>query len=99
MKAQNEKSLFHFILDVMDKVVNDEIDNEKVKSVCDLSKEAQKLLSGERDRVRLLMQLDEHERNFGKRPQLRELAAIGFADTTKDPQTGNPRNDDAGYCK
>ena len=99
MKPQNEKSLFHFILYAMDKVANDEIDSEKAKSICSLSKEAQKLISGERDRVRLLMELDEHERNFGKRPQLRELAAIGFADTTKDPQTGNPRNDDAGYCK
>lgn len=99
MKAQNEKSLFHFILDVMDKVVNDDIDEGKVKSVCALSKEAQKLLAGERDRVKLMMQIDEHERNFGKRIQLRELAAIGFSDTTKNPDTGNPRLDDASYCK
>lgn len=99
MKPQNEKSLFHFLLGAMEKVASGDMESTTANDICKLSKEAQKLLSGERDRVRLLMEMDEHERNFGKRPQLRDLAAIGFADTTKDPQTGNPRYDDASYCK
>ena len=99
MKPQNEKSLFHFLCDAMDKVESGELNASQVSSICNLTKEAEKLLRGERERVKLLMKIDEHERNFGKRPQLRELAAIGFADTTKDAQTGNPRNDDASYCK
>lgn len=98
-RPQNEKSLFHFLCGMMEAVVDGSVDGEQVKSVCDLTREAEKLLRGERERVKLLMSLDEHERNFGKRPQLRELAAIGFDDTTKDPQTGNPKNDDASYCK
>lgn len=91
MKPQNEKSLFHFLLDVMDKVAQDEISAEKAHSICEVSKEAEKLLKGERERVKLLMQLDIHEKEYGKRPDLRELASLGFSDTTKDPSTGVPR--------
>lgn len=97
MKPQNEKSLFHFLLDMMDKVSKGEVESKTINDVCRLSKEAQKLLVGERDRVRLQMELDEHERNYGKRPELRELASIGFADTTINQKTGSPRLDDGNY--
>jgi hypothetical protein len=81
----------------MEKVAEGEMQPETSKSLCNLSKEAEKLLRAERDRVRLMMELDEHERNYGKRPQLRELASIGFADTTKDPQTNSPKYDNGKY--
>lgn len=97
MKPQNEKSLFHFLCAAMDSVANGVMSTGQAREISSLAREAEKLLRGERDRAKLLMEMDEHERNFGKRPVLRELAALGFADTTKDPQTGNPRNDDAGY--
>ena len=84
MKPTNEKSLFHFLLDTMNKVANGEIDAETTKSICDVSKEAQKLLTGERDRARLLMELDQYKRLSGKEINLRELASKGFTDTTKE---------------
>lgn len=99
MKPQNEKSLFHFLCAAMDSVANGVMSTGQAREISSLAREAEKLLRGERDRAKLLMEMDEHERNFGKRPVLRELAALGFADTTKDPQTGNPRNDDAGYTR
>lgn len=83
MKPTNEKSLFHFLLDAMDKVANGEIDFNQAKAITDLSKEAEKLLKGERERCKLEMQMNEHQRNFGKRPHLRELASKGFANTTE----------------
>lgn len=82
MKPENEKSLFHFLCDTMDKVAIGEIEPDKVNAICNLSREAEKLLKGERERTRLQMKMDEHERNYGKRPVLRELASIGFDDTT-----------------
>lgn len=82
MKPTNEKSLFHFILDVMDKVVNDQITTDQAQSVAKLSNEATKLLKNEQERVKLEMQMDEHARNFGRRPFMRELASKGFANTT-----------------
>lgn len=99
MRPVNEKSLFHFLCDAMEKVSTGEMDAGKATAICNLSREAEKLLEGERKRVSLLMKMDEHERNFNKRPQLRELAAFGFANTTVDQQTGSPRNDDGSYLK
>lgn len=81
MKPTNEKSLFHFILDTMDKVANGEIDKDQAICITKLSNEATKLLKNEHDRVKLEMQMDEHQRNFGKRPVLRELASKGFTNT------------------
>jgi hypothetical protein len=83
MKPNNEKSLFHFLLDAMDKVASGDMDFSQAKAITDLSREAEKLLRGERERVKLEMQMDEHQRNFGKRPHLRELASKGFANTTE----------------
>lgn len=97
MKPQNEKSLFHFLCSAMDSVASGEMTTAQAREISGLAREAEKLLRGERDRVKLMMEIDEHERNFGKRPALRELSALGFADTTKDPNTGNPRNDNADY--
>lgn len=99
MKPLNEKSLFHALCDAMDKVVSGEISAEQAKAISSLSCECEKLLKGERQRVRLLMDMEAHEKEFGSCPKLRELAAIGFADTTIDQQTGLPRNDNAEYCK
>ena len=95
----NEKSLFHFLCQCMSMVREGEIDSTQAKAVCDLTKEAEKLLRGERDRVRLLIQIDEHERNFGKRLQIRELAGKGFDDTTVDPKTKCPINDNGHYLQ
>lgn len=83
MKASNEKSLFHFLLDTMDKVVKGEVDKDQALCITKLSNEATKLLKNEQDRVRLEMLMDEHQRNFGKKPHLRELASKGFANTTE----------------
>lgn len=99
MKPVNEKSLFHFLCAAMDDVASGAMQPAQAREISGLAREAEKLLRGERERARLLMEMDEHERNFGKRPAYRELAALGFADTTKDAQTGNPRNDDASYIK
>ena len=99
MKPENEKSLFHFLCDAMDSVATGEINTAQAREISNLAREAEKLLRAERERVLLLMKMDEHERNFGKRPVLRELAGKAFADTTRDPQTGNPRNDSADYLK
>lgn len=82
MKPTNEKSLFHFLCGAMDKVMTGELDYLKAQSVCQLSKEAAKLLEGERRRVDTLIKIDKHEREFGKRIEMRELAAFGFSDTT-----------------
>ena len=81
----------------MDSVASGEMNTAQAREISNLAREAEKLLRGERDRAYLMMKMDEHERCFGKRPVLRELAGIGFADTTKDSQTGNPRNDNADY--
>lgn len=82
MKPTNEKSLFHFILDTMEKVANGNIDKDQALCITKLSNEATKLLKNEQDRCKLEMQMDEHQRNFGKRPHFRELASKGFANTT-----------------
>lgn len=82
MKPTNEKSLFHFILDAMDKVANGEMDKDQALCISKLSNEATKLLKNEQDRVKLEMQMDEHQRNFGRKPHMRELASKGFANTT-----------------
>ncbi len=97
MKPQNEKSLFHFLCSAMDAVANETMTPAQAREISGLAREAEKLLRGERERAALFMKMDEHEKQFGKRPVYRELAALGFADTTKDPQTGNPRNDNADY--
>lgn len=97
MKPQNEKSLFHFLCDAMDKVANEQITTAQAREIGGLAREAEKLLRGERERVLLQMKMDEHEKVFGKRPVYRELAGLAFADTTKDPQTGNPKLDTADY--
>jgi hypothetical protein len=93
MTPNNEKSLFHFLCGVMAQVQSGETTPEQAHAICETAKEAEKLLKGERDRTRLLMKMDEHEKEFGHRPVLRELASFSFADTTKDPQTGTPRYD------
>lgn len=69
----------------------------QAREIGGLAREAEKLLRGERERTLLLMKMDEHEKMFGKRPVYRELAGLGFADTTKDAQTGNPKIDAADY--
>jgi len=99
MIPRNEKSLFHLLCDAMDQVMSGEIDPTQATAVSKLAGQTDKLLKGERDRVRLLMAMDKHEREFGKRPVLRELAGVGFADTTIDQKTGNPRYDDGVYMK
>ena len=99
MKPMNEKSMFHFLCTAMDQVADGTINTAQAREISNLAREAEKLLRGERDRVRLLMDMDEHERNYGRRPQLRELAAFAFADTTKDPQTGAPQLDNGDYLK
>lgn len=97
MKPQNEKSLFRFLCDAMDKVANEQMTTAQAREIGGLAREAEKLLRGERERTLLLMKMDEHEKMFGKRPVYRELAGLGFADTTKDAQTGNPKIDAADY--
>ena len=97
MKPQNEKSLFHFLCDAMDKVANEQMTTAQAREIGGLAREAEKLLRGERERTLLLMKMDENEKMFGKRPVYRELAGLGFADTTKDAQTGNPKIDAADY--
>lgn len=99
MKPQNEKSLFHFLCSAMDAVANETMTPAQAREISGLAREAEKLLRGERERTLLFMKMDEHEKQFGKRPVYRELAALGFDDTTKDPQTGVPRNDNGEYVK
>ena len=99
MKPQNEKSLFHFLCDSMDKVANEQMTTAQAREIGNLAREAEKLLRGERERVLLQMKMDEHEKMYGKRPVYRELAGLGFADTTKDAQTGSPRYDNAEYLQ
>jgi len=97
MKPMNEKSLFHFLCNAMDAVANETMTPAQAREISGLAREAEKLLRGERERTLLFMKMDEHEKQFGKRPVYRELAAIGFADTTKDPQTGTPKYDSGEY--
>lgn len=92
MKPQNEKSLFHFLLDVMDQAANGKMDYEKVHAICEASKEAQKCLDREIKRADLMLKLVDYDRNYGRRIEIRNLDAIGFDDTTIDSQTGIRRN-------
>ena len=99
MRPINEKSLFHYFGGILEKIDNNSIEDAQVKNACMVSKEMIKLLQNEQNRTRLFMEMDVHERNFGHRPAFRELAGKGFDDTTIDPRTGTPRNDDAQYLK
>lgn len=88
MKPQNEKSLFHFLLDVMDKAANGEIDYNQVHAICEASKEAQKCLDRELKRADLMLKIADYDRNYGRKIEIRELDAIGWDDTTYDRQSG-----------
>lgn len=78
MKPVNNKSLLHFIFDQMEKLDNDEIDNNKAKAQAHLAKQANNALKYEIDRANTLMKLDDHNRMTGSSLKLRNAEGKKF---------------------
>lgn len=82
MKPINEKSLFHFLCDVMEGLYSGTLEVEKGIAICKTANEISKLISGERDRARLMMEINSYNKERGQSMVLRELASKGFENTT-----------------
>lgn len=78
MKAVNNKSLLAFIFDQMDKLDTGQIKTEEAKAQANFAKQANNALKYELDRVRTLIDLDNHNRNHGGSIELRNAETKNF---------------------
>lgn len=79
MQPVNSKSLLHFIFDQMDKLDKGEKQIEEVKAQALLAKQANNILKYELDRVKIEMQLSEHNQNQNfKKIEIRNLESKPF---------------------
>ena len=78
MKPVNNKSLFHFIFDQMEKLDNNSIDPEKAKAQASLASQAHKCLMYEVARTVTQAKLESHNKEFNSSIMLREVETKNF---------------------
>lgn len=78
MKPVNSKSLLSFVFGQMEKLDNDEIDNQKAREQSNLIKQANNLLKYELDRAKVKIQISEHNANTKDSLVLRDIESKNF---------------------
>jgi len=83
MKVQNSKSLFHFLIDQMEKLDNQEISIEQAKAQANLSKQVNNILKYELERTKIQIEVREFNMRTGANIEIREVEAKNFDNTIK----------------
>ena len=78
MQPTNNKVLFHFIFDQMEKLSNKEIDTEVAKAQANLAKQANNALNYEIKRADLKMKLRQHNFEYKDNVELRNVEGKNF---------------------
>jgi hypothetical protein len=78
MKPVNNKSLLHFLFDQMEKLDNGVIDINQANAQVNLIKQANNLMRYELDKVKVLIQLSEHNTQYSKSLELRDVEIKNF---------------------
>lgn len=78
MKPVNNKSLLHFLFDQMEKLDNGVIDINQANTQANLVRQANNLMRYELDKVKVLMQLNDHNATSNKQIELRDVELKNF---------------------
>jgi len=78
MKPVNSKSLLSFVFTQMEKLDNNEIENDQAREQGNLVKQANNLLRYELDRAKVKMKLTEHNAIYKDGLNLREIESKNF---------------------
>ncbi len=78
MKPVNSKSLLAFVFGQMEKLDNKEIDVNEAKAQAGLAKQANNIMKYELDRVKVKMELESHNKEYGSAHSLRNVESKGF---------------------
>jgi hypothetical protein len=76
----NAKSLFHFLCDQMEKLDKKEITVQEAQGQANIAKQLNNLLNYELKRVDTQMKLDQHNFEFKKNLELREVELKNFVE-------------------
>ena len=78
MKPVNNKSMLHFLFDQMEKLDNGTIDINQANTQANLVKQANNLMRYELEKVKVMMQLNEHNATFHKQIEIRDVELKNF---------------------
>jgi hypothetical protein len=78
MTPMNNKSLLHFIFDQMNKLDKKEITIQEANSQAALMKQANNSLKYELDRAKVLIMLDQNQREGGASLKIRDVESLNF---------------------
>ena len=78
MNPVNSKSLLAFVFGQMEKLDNKEIDVAEAKAQAGLAKQANNIMKYELDRVKVKMELEEHNKLYGSNHELRDVESKNF---------------------
>jgi hypothetical protein len=78
MKPVNTKSLLAFVFGQMDKLDNNLIDVKVANAQAKLMQQANIIVGAEHERVRIQIELEKHNKEFGGNLKLRNIESINF---------------------
>ena len=78
MKPVNNKSLFHFVCDQMEKLDNNIITVDEAKGQAMLAKQANNSLKYEIDRAKIKIKVEEHNKEHDSNVEFREAEGKNF---------------------
>lgn len=78
MKPVNTKSLLAFVFGQMEKLDNNEIDVDTANAQSKLVQQANNILRSEHERVRVKIELERHNKEYGSNLEFREVESKNF---------------------
>lgn len=78
MVPVNNKSMVAFLFSQMDKLDNGEIDNQTAREQANLAKQVNSAMKYELDRVKVKMEIKEHNLKFSDSQELREIESKNY---------------------
>lgn len=78
MVPVNNKSMVAFLFSQMDKLDNGEIDNQTAREQANLAKQVNNAMKYELDRVKVKMEIKEHNLKFSDSQELREIESKNY---------------------